>query len=665
MAHSDRTVIGTDIYRKDIDGLRAVAILLVIGFHAYPDRIKSGFIGVDIFFVISGFLITSLITDELKRNDFSIIRFYTKRIRRLFPSLIAVLITSIIFGWFALFSSEYQQLGKHIFSGAIYLSNFTLWSESGYFDISSDNKPLLHLWSLAIEEQFYLVYPIILLFAYKTNLNKSLLITALALFSLWHSINLTETNTTAAFYSPLGRCWELMIGALIASLTNHDKRKGGQAPEASNAYPNAAMANILSIVGASLILAAAILLRKSDTFPGIAALTPTLGAGFLILAGPKALINHHLLSTRLAIWIGLISYPLYLWHWPLLSFSHIIESGVPSFNIRTGLVILSFGLAWLTYHLIERPLRFGALRTRCAPWLLASLCITGAVGFTIYKYEGFPSRSINKQYKDNNNELSRTPEQDSACLEYINNSKPIFEYCRHSGTTFQKTIALIGDSHAHAAFPGFSRILKQQQINTVAFANSSCPPFIGGEHGINNHEKEHCSNKTRQILETIKNQNDITRIYIFSRGPVYITGHEFNDPEPKPKLIIEAQRFKSSLQNTIDSLAKSGKQVYYVIENPEMHIHPARCFQRPFRLSHESCHIPKAAVLERQREYRNIISDLSNAKTIDSTMAFCQESHCSFVSSDGTLLHADRDHLSTAGSLVQAQYILSQERYEQ
>lgn len=203
-------------YRPDIDGLRAVAVLSVVAFHAFPNWMKGGFMGVDVFFVISGFLISTIIFENLESDTFSFSEFYARRIKRIFPSLLLILIASYVFGWFILLADEYKQLGKHIAAGAGFISNFVLWNEAGYFDNSAETKPLLHLWSLGIEEQFYIVWPFIIWFAWRKKFNLLTLTIIVALVSFALNIKGVKQDLVATFYSPQTRFWELLSGSVLA-----------------------------------------------------------------------------------------------------------------------------------------------------------------------------------------------------------------------------------------------------------------------------------------------------------------------------------------------------------------------------------------------------------------------------------------------------------------
>ncbi len=358
-------------YRADIDGLRSIAVLLVVGLHAFPYWVKGGFVGVDIFFVISGFLISSILYESLAHDRFSFTGFYMRRIKRIFPALLLVLAATWVFGWFALLPDEFKQLGKHMAAGAGFVSNYVLSNESGYFDSVAETKPLLHLWSLAIEEQFYIVWPLLLYAAWKKRFNLLTITAAIAIVSFVLNIRGTLTDPAAAFYSPQTRFWELLAGALLAwlSLYRQDALSGfarrldvwlGKAVYAQAPDPDGTTLRALQSVGGGVLIMVAVLVLTSEShFPGWWALLPTLGAVLIISAGSQAWLNRVVLSNRILVWIGLISYPLYLWHWPLLSLARIVEGDTPPRQIRIAAVAISIVLAWLTYLLIEKPVRSG------------------------------------------------------------------------------------------------------------------------------------------------------------------------------------------------------------------------------------------------------------------------------------------------------------------
>lgn len=311
-------------YRADIDGLRAIAVLAVVGFHAFPGRFKGGFIGVDIFFIISGFLISSILFSNLENDRFSFVEFYANRIKRIFPALIVVLSACFAFGWFVMFPDEYQQLGKHITAGSAFVSNFGFWQESGYFDTTSELKPLLHLWSLGIEEQFYIVWPLLLWLLWKKRFNLLILAVLITLVSFVYSVRTVLQDPVAAFYSPLSRCWELMIGSILAYQNLHQPLwiegiaqratsfLGGNGLMRASKGSNT-LKDVMAFCGMALIVWGFLFITKEKPFPGSWALFPALGTYLIVAAGPQAYFNRTILSRRLLVWVGLISYPLYLW----------------------------------------------------------------------------------------------------------------------------------------------------------------------------------------------------------------------------------------------------------------------------------------------------------------------------------------------------------------
>ena len=355
-------------YRADIDGLRAVAVAAVVGFHAFPTVIPGGFVGVDVFFVISGYLITDLILGRQRNGDLSIKEFYVGRARRILPSLTIVIAATLVIGWFLLLPAPYEKLGLHSLAGALFFPNLIYWSEAGYFDAAAKAKPLLHLWSLGVEEQFYLVWPLLLLFLlrhWKEWLAIVLLV--LAALSLIYSSIEAFYDPTAAFYSPLSRLWELGLGSILASW--HFKLP----------CPKTA-----SLVGLSLIVGAALKLTNASPFPGLLALIPVAGAGLVIASGSW------ILSRRPLVALGLISYPLYLWHWPLLSFAAV--SSVDTDITKTMILAGSVCLAWLTARFIEYPIRFGGLRYRGATISTSAIIGTSLVAATVIYSGGLPTR---------------------------------------------------------------------------------------------------------------------------------------------------------------------------------------------------------------------------------------------------------------------------------
>ena len=448
----------SEFYRAEIDGLRAVAVLSVIAYHAFPEFFPAGFIGVDIFFVISGYLISTIIFENLEKNSISFIDFYTRRIRRIFPALLVVLISCFVFGWFSLTPKEFSQLGKHIASGATFISNFSLWRESGYFDNSAETKPLLHLWSLGIEEQFYIIWPLLLWMVWKLRVNFLLAALLLCSVSFYQNISSISQDPVATFYHPGTRFWELLIGSILAYLILYS----GERIKRLQSY-----GAWFSGFGFIFIAISIAFLNKTSLFPGWWALLPTIGAAFIIFSSPKSLFNKTVLSNKLLIWFGLISFPLYLWHWPLLSLIRIIESQTPSINLRILAAALSILLASLTYYFVEKPIRFGQhIKTMM---LVVGMAVIGILGYFSSKYEGLEFR-FNK------------PPLEIRSGEYVckHNQQTTGKPCEFGNLESKKIILIYGDSQSGHLTNALNETFGKE-YKLVLFTHGGC--FIGNGDG--------------------------------------------------------------------------------------------------------------------------------------------------------------------------------------
>lgn len=383
-------------YRSEIDGLRAFAVLSVVAFHAFPSWLKGGFIGVDIFFVISGFLITSHIFENLDKGQFSFTDFFSRRIRRIFPALILVMASSLAFGWLALLADEFAQLGKHVASGAAFITNFILVDESGYFDNAAETKPMLHLWSLAVEEQFYIVWPLVLWLAWKRKFNLLTITILVTVISFYLNFRFVKLHPTETFFWPVGRFWELLSGSILAWLILYksevlnrlrlwiDKFLVRVIHSKEVEADGSTTSNLMSFFGLLLLAYGVIRINESLSFPSKWALIPVLGAVLIIASGSKAWLNRIFLMNPIAVWFGLISYPLYLWHWPILSFLQIVEGEMPHRDARILAVLLAILLAWLTLKLVESPIRFGYLKRKLNAIVVAVILFSvGGVGYYV------------------------------------------------------------------------------------------------------------------------------------------------------------------------------------------------------------------------------------------------------------------------------------------
>lgn len=482
-------------YRPDVDGLRAFAVLIVVGYHAFPQAFPGGFVGVDVFFVISGYLITGIILNDLRLKEFSFSRFYARRVRRIFPSLILVLATSFVVAWLFLLPAEFVSLGENIVGAAAFSANFVLFKEAGYFDIAAAFKPLLHLWSLGIEEQFYIVWPLMLLLVFKRGQTLFWLIVGLAAISFILNAATVRQHPAAAFYLPHARSWELLMGAVLACAVENgaplwfDEAQShadlwlwrGVAARLGHKLERVVL-NARAVLGIALLASSVIFLNQHSTFPGWRALLPTFGTLLLIWAQTSS-FNHNILSNRALVFVGLISYPLYLWHWPLLSFARIAENGELSALMTFLCVVASFILAWLTYVLVERPVRFGHPTPLKVVSLGVLMAAIGCVGLVTIKTGGFDIR-IPEPLRRNFRELALARvnlEKDwrlGTCLLETQHDKSYFtDECVES--ELRPLVFIWGDSVSAALYPGLHRAQKTYGFGIGQFSVAGCPPVLG------------------------------------------------------------------------------------------------------------------------------------------------------------------------------------------
>lgn len=511
-------------YRPDIDGLRAVAVVLVVMFHAFPGVMPGGFVGVDVFFVISGYLISGNIISRIETGTFALRDFYVRRARRILPALALTIAATLATGWLLLAPPAYGTLGLHSLAGALFFPNLIFWHEVGYFDTAAEAKPLLHLWSLGIEEQFYLLWPVLLMILSRRP--KVLIPTLCAIVgaSLAYSCYATIHAPAAAFYSPLSRLWELGAGGILFMFIRHPRKNA-----------------ILSSLGIVLIAASALLLKKTSTFPGLAATAPVAGAALVIASGSR------ILDRRLPELLGRISYPLYLWHWPLLSLAAI--NGMDSLEQRMMLVMASLLLSVLTYQLIEKPIRFGSLRR---VGVVAS-CIA-MIGIAIFSAYAFLARGIPERLPPEVMtalDLARyEPGIDArypAC--WLDATAPFESYgpeCRIGATL------IWGDSHAARLYTGF----KQTGIEVAQFTRNGCMPALDIT------SQSACDVSNSRIIAEIERLRP-RHVIIFAAWLNHSTDWQIHDNRAEA-----IQRAVARLRQTVDDILIIGPAPFWMPDLP-------------------------------------------------------------------------------------------------
>lgn len=559
-------------YRPDIDGMRALAILAVVIFHAFPTALRGGFVGVDIFFVISGYLISGIIFKGLDVGNFSFGRFYAHRVKRIFPALMVVLPCVFALGWFLLLPDEFSQLGKHIASSVAYVQNFSLSGEAGYFDTASDLKPLTHMWSLAVEEQFYLLFPLIMFCAYRMGFNLLSLVVLGAGISFYLNIRGVRLSPATAYYLPQIRFWELMAGSVLAWIDLYKKEvvlgllsKLAFNPLFFTRPPNPmhqrqVLCNLISLAGLGLIGVSLLVIEQGYSFPGWWGIGPVGGAFLIIFSGPDAWVNRRLLSNRFAVFIGLISYPLYLWHWPLLSFAHIVASGVPSELVRSGIVLLSLVLAWLTYRLIERPVRSGQNGRFTVMALVSLSVIIGAIGVYTWKSAGFPARL--EPFMKVSKAAGEWDYPGRLKWTNFNNMRYLLQ---PSGT--ETTTLYMGDSNIEQYYPRVEQLIKSspELTNSAIFKTGGGCTLIPGLKYDERHA--FCNDVMRDALELVKTKPEIQRVVIGAQWSGFMSSIFKSAMTPQAGEEAYAQAL-NSLSGMIRDFVRQGKTVYLVTGIP-------------------------------------------------------------------------------------------------
>jgi peptidoglycan/LPS O-acetylase OafA/YrhL len=636
-------------YRADIDGLRAIAVLLVVGFHTFPDFVRGGFIGVDVFFVISGYLISTLIITSLDVDKFSFAEFYTRRIKRIFPALIIVLAFVLTISWTALFAVEFREVGKHIAGGAAFVSNLLLWSESGYFNSEADTKPLLHLWSLGVEEQFYILWPPLLWIAHRNKISMPFMIVTIGVLSFALNLWTINTNALKAFYSPQTRLWELLVGAAMAlRMIRSGVQENGSAK---------------SIAGLFLLVTATYLITENSYFPGAWALLPTLGAALIISAGSKAWINQKLLAYPALVWVGLISYPLYLWHWPILSFLRILNGQQPDIWVRVAAIVISIALSWATYRLIELPIRCSNSQQRERLSLVAALAAIFAIGATVYLKNGLPNREVNSAFlKFDYRIVGRSRQSDGSCKKRMDIEPADEEVCLT--TSEQPSILFYGDSHAMALFSSIHEGLSEFADKAMIVSGHDCMPYANLTY-IPTHQRvwgNNCTEISNEAIRIAENFSSIKTVIIANRQPT-VRSDSLSVYKERGEPVSELAAFMDGNEYFIARMLMAGKRVVYVIDVPTLKYTPSFCERRLSFIDPKDCNISEEDFEGSRSDYVDAVHNLKTHNPsmvlFDASSIICIKGSCD-GKRGGEYLYIDTNHLSVSGS-VKAISLLSYE----
>jgi peptidoglycan/LPS O-acetylase OafA/YrhL len=635
-------------YRPDIDGLRAVAVLAVIGFHAFPAWIRGGFVGVDVFFVISGYLISTILLACMERGSFRFSQFYMRRIRRIFPALIVVLLACMVAGWLVLFSSEYKALGKHVAGSAALVSNFVLWNEAGYFDKAAASKPLLHIWSLGIEEQFYIVWPLLLFLVWKRKAATLALLLLLLISSF--TFNVLSSDPVADFYSPLTRFWELMAGGVLAYLSLHWEDLAvifGKLPRpafqmiGAGTAPGSMTRNITAVIGLLLIVVTVLMVDEAMKFPGWWALLPVVGTYLMIAAGPNTWIGNRLLANKALVAVGLISYPLYLWHWPLLSFIRIVNGAAPSAAVAALAILLSFALAGLTYLLVEKPLRFGKSGPIKAVALLAVMAAIGLAGYFTYARGGFAFRNPGAEDLVAAAQDFEHAEEDEVAL----------------GNPDAEQTILVGDSTMEQYIPRVRELIVQGTIdlkrNRIIFdVHGGCPPIPD----IARDRNPACAPFVDKVLPTLDGDK-VKTVALTAFWTNHFTDAEYYlRSDPSKVLLRDSEvtqdRALANFGALISHLVGAGKKVFVLLETPSSNAYdPAKMMPTGWRRLLARPKSSESPTRSQMEKFVGKISDkiqrvaeTAGARVIKPLDYLCDEQICP-ISTDGQVRYIDNYHL--------------------
>jgi peptidoglycan/LPS O-acetylase OafA/YrhL len=544
-------------YRREIDGLRALALLPVMVFHANPAWLSGGFVGVDVFFVISGYLITTLIVRDLERGSFSLATFYERRVRRIAPALLAVLIATTAFGWFWLLPKDFEAYLRSLVASLLFVSNVLFWKESGYFDGESELKPLLHTWSLSIEEQFYLLFPLFLLVAWRMGrrwLTGALVL--IAFLSLVMAERRAIVNPVYTYYLLPTRGWELLIGSLIALLLSK--------PYLSFLSPNARIREALGVLGLGMIAFSAVAFSSTTPFPSTFALVPTLGAALVIVfAKPQTWVGR-VLGLRLLVGLGLISYSAYLWHFPVFALARQRSLKALEAPELIALGLLALFLAWCSWRFIETPFRRpGAVTRRGVLTLSASvggmLLVVGLLGI---QQQGFASRAIVAHLPPLY--LTQTwidwgsyrGTDGAPCI-----SQDRASLCEITGRESQPKFLLVGDSHSADLNAPWRRFLGETGASGWQLSVAACG--FRPDEQANDSGPSECA-RARELIEVKVRETRFDAVVVVNHLHGYFSH------------TVEFERTFPAYEAFLKTLAASGARVIVLTPRPELNVSPTR-----------------------------------------------------------------------------------------
>lgn len=624
-------------YRAEIDGLRALAVVPVILFHAGFLLFSGGFVGVDIFFVISGYLITTILIEDIDKGRFSIINFYERRARRILPALFFVMLCCVPFAWAWMSPSQMKDFSQSLVATSLFSSNILFWQESGYFEAVAEQKPLLHTWSLAVEEQYYIIFPVFLLFAWRFGRDRVFwIITVLAAISMFLAQWFSRIDETANFYLLPTRAWELLSGSITAFIV-----------QARGVKRN----NLVSLAGLLLVIFPIFLYDKSTPFPSLYTLFPVLGVCLIIAYGEATTFVAKLLSLRVFVGIGLVSYSAYLWHQPLLAFSRIRSFEPLSKMQQITLPFLSLVLAYFTWRFVENYFRNKEIFGKQAIFVASTFFILLPIVFGSLGHisSGFKEQRLNKDKLDILKTAIPSPKR-LACHTRGKDYLVYDEACNYfSG---QVKVATFGDSHVVELSYALAEELSKFNVALKHLSFSDCEPSFD----VGNKNQSSCAKWTNEIVTELLQDETIDTVVVSYRiNAALFGGHEDTYPSlPSGTSVERRGQVWSGYVNLLKKLVNSGKKTILVLQAPELSKPVEYLIFKSEDYKDEVIGVSRQWWLERTDFLRSSIHDIPKSVFVfDPIDLFCGEKDCLAVE-NGISYYFDDDHLSISGARLVA-----------
>ena len=669
-------------YRPEIDGLRALAVLPVIFFHAGIEVFNGGYVGVDIFFVISGYLITTVILKDIEREKFSIIHFYQRRAKRILPALITTITLSLPIAVILLPPSDLENFSKSIISSLTFWSNFQFLSETGYFATPGEYKPLLHTWSLSIEEQFYILYPLFFVVFFTRNKKNFylliLIILFLSLFFAQWSGNLNfqypfidedlllySKSFLTEFMMPFGRIWELALGAVCAFLIN-----------SKNDYFEAKdekifLFNIFSSLGIFLIFFSFFYLSKNFPYPSFYTLIPTFGTALLILFSQENTFVKKLLSYKVLVFVGLISYSAYLFHYPIFSFIKYTSTNINNYIYIYIIPVVLF-FSFLNWKFVEQPFRKkNSSFKKFILFISISYLFLISIAVYIYTNDGLNKREAFILPKNIEKSFVFS-ENGRKCFDvnYIHKKENHKEICKIGNLDNEKIdFVVFGDSHIVNFYPLINELAKKYNKSGLFIGYSGCPPILN-VYNLRRDQKEKNCHELNKIILKIVNEQKINNLIFISKWVYYTDGDHLGanlnalslKPRRSSNKNLSKEAFTQGLNSTLEVYEKIEKKVFIVEQAPQQMLGPKQIYYRSFnkdkmkftnKLSHYSLHFNE------HKKHQSFVKKILNnfeAKYKNLTLINLDDIFCNnpgkkcLIGNEKYSFYIDESHLSTQGA---------------